>query len=157
MCKSLCFTKMMTTVSLRETSHVRLMVYAREHKYALRTPRGAELATLPFASNSWSGPKKRAMTESVFKGSRVMMTASVKILNAVMLVTVRGPIKFALRIARGTVTATHRCVRIFKLQCKRSTREFAQKIGGLSQITKRNRLTRSISRKMISLLTKINA
>jgi hypothetical protein len=150
----------MMTVSQRETSHVRLMVYAREHRYALRTLRVIELATLPYARNSWSGHKKRATTENVFKGRRgeiVMMTASVKTLNAVKLETARGPVKFALRIARGMVTATHRCVRIFKLQCKRSTREFDLKIGGLSQLTKRNRPTRSISRKMTSLLAKINA
>jgi hypothetical protein len=100
------------------------------------------------------------MTESAFKGRRgeiVMMTASVKTLNAVKLETAKDPVKFVLRIARGMVTAIHRCVRIFKLQCKRSTREFALKIGGSSQITKRNRPTRSISRKMTSLLAKINA
>jgi hypothetical protein len=100
------------------------------------------------------------MTESAFKGRRggiVMMTASVKTLNAVKLGTAKDQVKFALRIARGMVTATRRCVRIFKLQCKRSTREFVQKIGGLSQLTKRNRPTRSISRKMTSLLAKINA
>jgi hypothetical protein len=144
----------MMTVSQRETSHVRLMVYAREHRYALRTLRVIELATLPYARNSWSGHKKRAMTESTFKGRRgeiVMMTASVKTLNAVKLETAKDPVKFALRIARGMVTATHRCVRIFKFQCIRSTREFVQKIGGLSQLTKRSRPTRSISRKMTSL------
>jgi hypothetical protein len=99
------------------------------------------------------------MTESAFKGRRgeiVMMTALVKILNAVKLETAKEPVKFALRIARGMVTATHRCARIFRLRCKRLTREFL-KIERLSQTTKRSRQSRSISRKMTSLLAKINA
>ena len=109
---------MMMTVSQKETSLVRLMVYAREHKYASRTLRAAEPATPLSAKNSWSGgPKKRATLKSTIKRREtIMMTASETTLNAVMLVTARDQIRCALRMRMETATAINPCVRTFKLQ-----------------------------------------
>ena len=146
------------TVSQKETSLVRLMVYAREHKYASRTLRAAEPATPLSAKNSWSGgPKKRATLKSTIKwrGETITMTALESTLNAAMLVTARDQIRCALRMRMETATAINPCVRTFKLQWKKSTGESPQKIQGLNQVTKRSRSSRSISRKMTSLSTKI--
>lgn len=144
------------TVSQKEMSLVRSMATARVPKCASRTPRAAELATLPFARNSLSSPKKRLTPKNTPRRTLMMSASEVTTVIAVIMVTVREPTKYALRINVEKDTATCRSVRIFKFRCKRSTRKNLM-IEELSQITKGGRSSQSISRKMTSKLTKINA
>ena len=144
------------TVSQKEMSLVRSMATARVPKCVSRTPRAAELATLPFARNSLSIPKKRLTPENTPRRTLMMSASEVTTVIAVIMVTVREPIKYALRIDVEKANATHRNVRIFKFRCKRSARKSLM-IEELTQITKESRSSPSISRKMTLLSSKINA
>ena len=53
----------------------------------------------------------------------MMSVSEVTTVIAVIMVTVREPIKYALRIDVEKASATHRSVKIFKFQCKRSARK----------------------------------
>ena len=107
---------MMMTVSQKETSLVRWMATVRAPKCVSRTPRAAELATLPSARNSLLSLIKSRTTENTPRRTLMMSALAVTTVIAVTMVTVREPIKYALRIDVEKANATHRSVRIFKFR-----------------------------------------